>query len=104
MMKEKIIFVAALVALAWIIVSYIRKKRLKDLYLAILFAGTLLWWYPFRLPPEAGFTVWSALGSWIVFREPSRKNPGSPLTLVGVMLITFALIFLSKTLLDMKIL
>lgn len=103
-MKEKIIFTGAIGALACIITSYIRTKKPRHLYIAILFIGTMLWWYPFQLPPEAGFTVWGALSAWIVFCDPSRKNPESHLNMVVLMLITFTIVFLTKTLIDMKLL
>lgn len=104
MTREKIEFIFVLALLAWTIYRYTRNKRNKYLYCIILFIGSALWWYPLFLPLEAGFTVWSALSIWIVFRDPSRKNPNSSLTMVGLILIAFGIVFLTKTLIELKIL
>lgn len=102
-MKEKILFIGALIALATIVIKYLRTKDLKHLYIAIVLIGTMLWWYPFLLPPEAGFAVWSALGVWIAFSELSRKKRDSSLTLLALILIVFTIVFLMKTLIEMKV-
>lgn len=103
MTREKIEFLLALFLLAWAIYRYTRHRKKRYFYGIIVFLGSMLWWYPFLLPVEAGFTVWCVLGIWIVFRDPSRKNPGSSLIVVGLMLIAFAIFFLTKTLIEMKV-
>ncbi len=104
MMNSKVYFILALLALVWAIYLYVRRRKKVYLYITITFIATMLTEYPFDLPLETTLVIWSLLGIWIVFRDPSRKNPDSSLTMVGLMLIAFAIVFLSKTLLKMGVL
>ncbi|MEN9344000.1 MAG: hypothetical protein RLZZ453_787 [Chlamydiota bacterium] len=103
MIKENIIFILEICVLGWYLFKYIRNKKTKVLYGIILFIGMMLWWYPLFLPVEAGFAIWGALGSWIVFKEARGQGKESSLWLVGIMLIGFTIVFLLRTLWEMKV-
>lgn len=104
MTKEKVEFVCALLLLAWALYKYIKDRRKKYLYGLVLFMGTMLWLYPLYLPLEAGLSVWSALAAWIVLQEAWRQGRESPLRLAGLILVGFTIVFLIKTLFEIKLL